>query len=127
MERGVHLDTHIIVWLRDGEIHKLSPEMTHLIEKERLFFSEFVRLELQYLFEIQKITQPANEIISYLKEIIGLQPSDAPLSKIIQEALSFRWTRDPFDRLITANASILQAYLLTHDKTVCSHYKYCIS
>ncbi|MCF7950382.1 MAG: hypothetical protein K9L57_01970 [Spirochaetaceae bacterium] len=33
-----------------------------------------------------------------------------------------KWTRDPFDRLITAQADIQAASLLTKDGTIRTHY-----
>ena len=122
MDGRLYLDTHLIVWLRDGEVHKISPRMKELIEVRDLYFSEFVRLELQYLFEIGKLVEPANEIIMYLSGKIGIRACTLSLPRIIQAALSLRWTRDPFDRLITANASILNAPLLTCDKTILENY-----
>jgi PIN domain nuclease of toxin-antitoxin system len=124
MEGRAYLDTHLMVWLRDGELEKISPRMKALIEKKNLYFSEFVRLELQYLFELGKLREPANEIVMYLAAKIAIQSCDLSLPRIIQEALSLKWTRDPFDRLITANASVLNAPLLTRDQTILENYTY---
>jgi len=124
MDGRAYLDTHLLVWLRDGELHKISPRMKALIEEKDLYFSEFVRLELQYLFEIGKLTEPANEIVMYLSVKAGIQSCTLSLPRIIQAALSLRWTRDPFDRLITANASLLNAPLLTCDQTILENYTY---
>jgi PIN domain nuclease of toxin-antitoxin system len=124
MEGRAYLDTHLMVWLRDGELKKISPRMKALIEDKNLYFSEFVRLELQYLFELGKLRQPDNEIIMYLSAKIAIQSCDLSLPCIMQEALSLKWARDPFDRLITANASVLNAPLLTRDQTILKHYTY---
>ena len=124
MDGRLYLDTHLLVWLRDGELHKISPRMKTLIEERDLYFSEFVRLELQYLYEIGKLTEPANEIVMHLSAKVGIQSCTLSLPRIIQAALSLRWTRDPFDRLITANASLLNAPLLTCDKTILKNYHY---
>jgi PIN domain nuclease of toxin-antitoxin system len=35
---------------------------------------------------------------------------------------SFQWTRDPFDRLITAQAASYNQVLLTKDETIRKHY-----
>ena len=60
----------------------------------------------------------------YLSAKIAIQPCDLALSRIIQAALSLHWTRDPFDRLITANASLLNAPLLTWDQTILINYRF---
>ena len=96
MDGRLYLDTHLLVWLRDGELHKISPRMKTLIEERDLYFSEFVRLELQYLYEIGKLTEPANEIVMHLSAKVGIQSCTLSLPRIIQAALSLRWTRDPF-------------------------------
>ena len=124
MEGRAYLDTHLLVWLRDGELEKISPRMKSFIEYKNLYFSEFVRLELQYLFELGKLREPANEIVMYLSARIAIQPCDLALTRIIQEALSLPWTRDPFDRLITANASLLNAPLLTRNQTILKNYRF---
>jgi PIN domain nuclease of toxin-antitoxin system len=98
--------------------------MKALIEEKELYFSEFVRLELQYLYEIGKLRQPANEIVMDLSAKVAIQACNLSLLRIIQAALSLHWTRDPFDRLITANASLLNAPLLTCDQTILKNYQY---
>jgi PIN domain nuclease of toxin-antitoxin system len=37
---------------------------------------------------------------------------------VVEEALLHRWTRDPFDRLIVAQAAIESVRLLTKDRTI---------
>ncbi|MDM8539079.1 hypothetical protein QUF70_20190 [Desulfobacterales bacterium HSG17] len=62
-------------------------------------------------------------MISVLEEEIGLQLSQMPFSLIIEEARNINWTRDPFDRIITAEAIIKENDLLiTKDTTI---RKYC--
>jgi PIN domain nuclease of toxin-antitoxin system len=98
--------------------------MQALIEEKNLYFSEFVRLELQYLFELGRLREPANEIVMYLCSRIAIQACELSLPRILQEALTLQWTRDPFDRLITANASLLNAPLLTRDQSILKNYTY---
>ena len=52
----IFLDTHIIVWLYAGLVEELTVEVIQAIETHELYISEVVRLELQYLFEIGRIT-----------------------------------------------------------------------
>ncbi|MCK4765175.1 MAG: hypothetical protein KAW12_23450 [Candidatus Aminicenantes bacterium] len=44
------LDTHIVVWLYQGDFSLLSKEAKQTIEKDDIFISPLVSLELQYLF-----------------------------------------------------------------------------
>jgi PIN domain nuclease of toxin-antitoxin system len=49
--------------------------------------------------------------------------SDAAFVRIVEIARGFAWTRDPFDRLIVANAIAGGARLITADATILEHFK----
>ena len=44
-------------------------------------------------------------------------------SALITQALREKWTRDPFDRLIVANAKAAGAPLITKDERIRKHYR----
>ena len=72
----IYLDTHVVVWLYAGKIEKLSEQAKELINGHEVIISPVVRLELQYLFEIQRITDEANEIVSDLSVCrVGFYPT----------------------------------------------------
>ncbi len=120
----IYLDTHVIVWLYAGEVARLSSEAKRLINEHEVFISTVVRLELQYLFEIERITQGGNEIVSDVAARIGLKTCDKSFDAIIGEALALSWTRDPFDRIIVANASLNDNILLTKDQSILQRYQH---
>ena len=118
----IYLDTHVVVWLYAGLTSKLS-QLTHdLINENEIFISPVVRLELQYLFEIQRVTLPADGIVSDLSNRIGLQVCQKSFHSIVNQAILLNWTRDPFDRLIVANASLDNNILLSKDENILTHY-----
>lgn len=119
----IYLDTHVVVWLYAGKIDNLSEDAKILIDKNGLFISPIVRLELQYLYEIQRITVEANDIILNLSDLIGLQICNKNFDTIINGAFKLSWTRDPFDRIIVANASINQNILVTKDRNILKNYQ----
>lgn len=50
---------------------------------------------------------------------IGLRIDHETLwSRIIKEALMLNWTRDPFDRIIVAHASVLRYNLISKDQLI---------
>ncbi len=117
----IYLDTHVVVWLYAGETERLSKKAVELIENNELLISPAVLLELQYLKEIKRITADPMLIFQTLEETISLQLCKADFSKVVIAALSQSWTRDPFDRLISAQASVRSELLLTKDKTIRRH------
>ena len=124
MEKRVYLDTHIVVWLYNGEVNRFTEKIKKLINSSSLYVSEFVRLELGYLFEIGRIKEKADIIINTLSDEIGLLRCKRPMSQVVTQSLQQKWTRDPFDRIITSTASIGDDYLLTYDEGILKHYKY---
>ena len=83
-----------------------------------------VLLELKYLCEIKKITKTPEAILAHLKKNIGLKVCDKSFLSIIDQAKHFAWTRDPFDRIITAHASVDGDVLLTRDAKILEHYEH---
>jgi PIN domain nuclease of toxin-antitoxin system len=67
-----------------------------------------------------KIT--ASKALSMLATDIGLRVCDLPFRTIVDHALEETWTRDPFDRLIVANAKAAGAPLVTKDERILGHY-----
>ena len=119
----IYLDTHVVVWLYAGKVNMLSEHAAELINSHEIIISPVVRLELEYLFEIQRITDKANEVISDLSDRIGLKICEKNFNTIISRALNFRWTRDPFDCIIVANAAVNQNILVTKDQSILENYE----
>jgi PIN domain nuclease of toxin-antitoxin system len=83
-----------------------------------LAVSPVVELELTYLFEIGRVSEPASAPLSALRRTLGLQVADTSLAELVQAAAGLSWTRDPFDRLISAHAIVANAPLITADETI---------
>jgi PIN domain nuclease of toxin-antitoxin system len=122
MEALIHLDTHVVVWVYIGDRERLRPVWKTLRQAD-LVISPIVLLELQYLFEIGRVAEPAETVWLDLVERVGLRTSDAPFSQVIHQSLAQSWTRDPFDRLIAANALVEDRPLLTFDASIRKHCK----
>ncbi len=118
----IFLDTHIVVWLYSGYITKLSKTVVDHIENNDLFISHMVRLELQYLFEIGRITATPEAILKNLNTSIGLKVSLMKTEQLFDKAIEYSWTRDVFDRLITAEADVSGFVLITKDASIRANY-----
>ncbi|MCF7929631.1 MAG: PIN domain-containing protein [Spirochaetales bacterium] len=118
----IYLDTHVVVWIYQKERDRFSRKGQELIETEDLIVSPFVELEIEYLFEIEKIRDRSTVILDYLRKQIALKISEVSFSEVIKKAGTLKWTRDPFDRIIIANAAVQDIPLLTKDRKILTHY-----
>ena len=122
----IFLDTHVMVWLYAGYLEKIPRHIQHQLETMELYISPMVELELDYLHEIGRTTVAGVDIVRYLDSHMGIMISRVDFYRIIEEAQQQRWTRDPFDRLIVANAAVFQASLITKDERIRQNYAYAI-
>ncbi len=120
MEAVIHLDTHVVVWLFQGDRQRLQP-VAHRLEASHLIISPMVALELQYLYEIGRLRVSAREVLSFLLDRHGLRESAHPLTDVVRVAVGLTCTRDPFDRLIAAQAMVEDVPLLTIDGILREH------
>ncbi len=123
MESVIHLDTHAAIWLYSGQLNLFKPQGLKLINENQVCVSHIVRLEMKYLYEIGRIKQMPDVIISTLIDEIGLVYSVNSIERIVDLAIYLNFTRDPFDRIIVADASINNSTLISKDKFIKQHYK----
>jgi len=65
-------------------------------------------------------------MVQDLTRRIGIEISDTPFSSVISVASSQSWTKDPFDRIIVGEASLLNAPLITKDTLIHDHYEHAV-
>jgi PIN domain nuclease of toxin-antitoxin system len=53
---------------------------------------------------------------------IQIEMCPKPFSSVVTKALELKWTRDPFDRLITSQAAIDDSKLLTKDTIIHTYF-----
>lgn len=120
--RLTHLDTHVVCWLYNGEVQRLSETARDALEAGKLAISPMVELEIQYLVEIGRFRDDPAQVLGALTNDLGLAVSEAPFPRIVSQARQLAWTRDAFDRLITAQAIYEDALLITKDRSIRSNY-----
>lgn len=115
------LDTHVIVWLYQDPERLIPAATRRLLDAQQLALSPFVRLELQYLNEVGKVKVAAQSIVDELAAKLEMTLSDPPSAQICAVATTLGWTRDPFDRLISAHATATETQLVTKDRMIRQH------
>ena len=120
------LDTHVVVWLYRGQKDVFSEKALQLLQREELLISPVVQLELQYLYEVGKITKKSEAIIDELEKNAGIRIAEENWGEIVRRSIDLSWPRDPFDRLIVAHAAFSEETLLTKDTLLLKHYTYAV-
>ena len=122
MEAVIYLDTHVLMWLHSGDLAFMSPKARELMDQHEVLISPMVLLELQYLSESKRLHLPPHQLVENLSNEMGLKVCEKLFLRVVHEASQHRWTRDPFDRLITAHAALDKNVLITKDEIIRRHY-----
>jgi len=118
----IYLDTHVLLRLYLGDLEKLSVAARKNIEEEDLYVSPAAVLELELLHEIGRLEPTASKLVSVLEQSLAIRICELPFRTVVQHALKESWGRDPFDRLIVANAKAQDAPLVTKDERIRRNY-----
>jgi len=118
----IHIDTHVALWLAGEQLERVPAVARDLIENDDVRMSAMAQLEMGYLHEIGRIARPPAQVMAILAAAVGLTLSSAPLPAIVAHAMTVTWTRDPFDRLIVANALADGAQLITTDRQIRANF-----
>lgn len=119
------LDTHAAIYLAEGRVERFGTRSRALLEEDDLLVSPFVRLELTYLRECRKIACEPDEVIGLLAAL-RVALSTESVQEVVGAAMSLGWTRDPFDRLITATAALTGSPLVTRDGAITANYSHAV-
>ena len=118
----IQIDTHMVIWLAERRVSALSSTALRLAQREDLEISPMVLMELETLYEARKLKNEPDRLVGVVKRDFGLSVSKTGFADVIGAARSFAWTRDPFDRLIVANAMADGARLVTADATILANF-----
>lgn len=119
----IHLDTHVVLWLAQRAESKLGADARRMIARNERAVSPVVLLELELLHEIGRLKASPDDVLSAIRSRMTLAISRTPLIEIVERSRVLSWTRDPFDRLIVANAMADEAALATSDGHILDNFK----
>lgn len=119
----IYLDTHVVAFLYEDAGVSLPPVARSLITENELLLSPMAMLELQYLFEIGRLSVPAETILGAIQRAGHLRICDLPFDEVARAATRESWTRDPFDRIIVAHARLREIPLITKDRMIRDQYE----
>ena len=115
---GYLFDTHTFLWMV-GESRKLGENARKVLEDTgvQLFVSAVSAFEIMNKYRIGKLPGYKNVSENYLSVLGELGAAELPISTLhAHYAGEFVWThRDPFDRLLAAQAHLENLTLLTND------------
>lgn len=118
-----YLDTHVAVWLAEGSLGRHSRRALSLVGRSDLLVSPMVVLELEYLYELKRSGLAARDVLLKLEHEVGARVCELSFPQIASVAIDEKWTRDPFDRVIVAQAKANGwAALVSADETIAKHY-----
>ncbi len=118
-----YLDTNVVVWLAQGDRARIAPKAQRRLERADLLISPMVLVELEYLYEAHRIRLPARAILLKVGLEAGVRVCDLAFPRVADVVLDEKWTRDPFDRTIVAQAKANGlAPLVSADQEIRKHY-----
>lgn len=119
----VYLDTHAVALALGPSKHFPRRALSLMRRAGALKVSPAAVLELQLLREIGRMKASPQQVIAGLAEAFSLTVCERPFAAVADAALGMSWTRDPFDRLIVAQAAIADSLLITKDERIRKHYE----
>ena len=79
-------------------------------------------MEMQFLQEVGRVNAAPAEWLRILQRDFEVAICPIPFYTVIQASSSENWTRDPFDRLIVAQAKAGEGKLITKHRRIHDHF-----
>lgn len=92
------------------------------MRENAIALSPVVIVELAYMTETGRFKADPEGVQANLENEFGITLSKAVFADVCRTSLRQTWTRDPFDRLIVANAIADGARLVTADERILEHF-----
>ena len=116
-----YVDTQVAVWLAEANLAKISQKALSLIADVRI--SPMAVVELQYLYEIQRIVVSPPDILVRLNAEIGLTVCAHSFPITAEVALGATWTPIRSTESSWLMPKPTRSPLLTKDETIRANYQ----
>jgi len=116
------LDTHFLLWILLGS--KRLKEFPWLDRYRPWGVSPISLLEIQFLSEVGHVEVQSPEFYEVLRADPRFIIDEVALVPLVTKAISLEWTRDPFDRLLTAHSLARRIPFCTLDRSVRQHHSW---
>ena len=116
------LDTHFLLWIV-LQAPRLD-EFTWLERYRPWGVSPVSLLEIQFLAEVGKLEADMPAFTSALLNDRRFLLDEISLLDVVRRALDMTWTRDPFDRLLSAHSAARRVALVTLDRTLRENHRH---
>lgn len=113
----IHADTQVLVWLFNRQSSRLSATARSIVVAQPFVASPMAIFELEMIRHKTGTPDPLT-VLACLQQLFAVTVADTTFETVARAALQVNWTRDPFDRLIVANAIADGAGLLTADRRI---------
>jgi PIN domain nuclease of toxin-antitoxin system len=118
-----YLDTNVVVWLAQGDLARIPLTAQSILDQADLLISPMVLVELEYLYEVNRIRLSSRDVLRKVSHEAGVRVCDLAFPRVADVVLDEKWTRDPFDRTIVAQAKANGlALLISADEEIRKHY-----
>ena len=114
------LDTHFFIWIVTA-----APRLKRYPWLQRYApwgVSPVSFLEIQILAELGKLKLQRVELIQAVRSDPRFVLDDVSVLALVEKAAELGWTRDPFDRLLTAHSAVRRLPLCTTDAEIQAHH-----
>jgi len=81
-----------------------------------------VLLEMKFLNDVGRLNLGPDGWLSILETDFGVSVCTIPFHRVAEVACGETWTRDPFDRLIVAQAKAAGGKLITKDRRIHANF-----
>ena len=118
-----YLDTNVVVWLAQGDLARIPLTAQNILDQADLLISPMVLVELEYLYEVNRIRLSSRDVLRKVSHEAGIRVCDLAFPRVADVVIDEKWTRDPFDRIIVAQAKANGlALLVSADEEIRKHY-----